>query len=176
MLSGETAMGKYPSQALSIMSKIAVRIERDIDYSEHSQFHQKPVPSITNAISHATVTISHDLQTEAILTVTLSGNTARNLAKFRPESVILACTPDPTVQRKLKLIWGVVPLLTEWSTDTSALFNQSIDVASYAGYIKQGDIVVLTAGIPIGQTGTTNLLKVHVIGEQVLSDQIFTFR
>ena len=176
MLSGETATGKYPAQALSIMSNIAMRIERDIDYSKRfTKFDHQPGESITNAISHATVTISHDLQTSAILTVTLSGNTARNVAKFRPESLIIACTPDHIVRRKMKLIWGVEPLHTDWKTDTSALLSHSVDAATRAGFVKEGDIVVLTAGIPIGRTGTTNMLKVHVIGEEVMTIQDHAF-
>jgi len=177
MLSGETATGKFPAEALAIMAKIAMRIERDIDYSKQfKDFDHKPETSITNAISHASVTTSHDLQNAAILTVTLSGHTARNLAKFRPQSPILACTPDLTVQRKLRLIWGVTPLPTPWETDTSELFKHSIEAAQNAGFIKQGDIVVLTAGIPVGQTGNTNMLKVHVVGEEIISVQDFTFR
>jgi pyruvate kinase len=169
MLSGETAMGDYPAQALEIMSKIAMRIERDIDYSKRfNKFAHRPEASITNAISHATVTTSHDLETAAILTVTLSGNTARNVAKFRPQCPIVACTPDPTVQRQMKLIWGVVPIQTGWETDTNALFNQSVEAASNSGIVNQGDIIVLTAGVPIGHTGTTNMLKVHVVGEELL--------
>jgi pyruvate kinase len=170
MLSGETAMGKYPSEALAIMSKIAIRIERDIDYSNwHRDSDHKPQGSITNAISHATVTVAHDLQTAAILAITYSGVTARNVAKFRPESPIIACTPDPLAQRQLKLIWGVTPLLTAKETDTSALFNHSVDAALKAGFVKQGDMIVLTAGVPIGYTGNTNMIKVHVVGEKIIT-------
>ena len=169
MLSGETAAGKYPSEALAIMSKIAERIERDIDYPKRfRQGEHNPETSMTNAISHATVTTAHDLRTAAILTVTLSGITARNVAKFRPECPIIACTPDPAVGRKLKLIWGVEPLLTERETDTSTLFNHAVQAAEKAGYVRQGDIIVLTAGVPIGHTGNTNMLKVHVVGEKIL--------
>ena len=154
-----------------------MRIERDIDYAkQYSNFEHRLEASITNAISHATVTTAHDLETAAILTVTLSGNTARNVAKFRPQVPIIACTPDKKVQRKLKLIWGVVPVNTEWEIDTSMLFSHSVDAALDSGFVKMGDIVVLTAGIPIGRTGTTNMIKVHVIGEEVLSIQDFTFR
>ena len=169
MLSGETAAGKYPAQALAIMAKIAERIERDIDYPKRfRQGEQKPEASMTNAISHATVTTAHDLRTAAILTVTLSGITARNVAKFRPQCPIIACTPDPMAVRKLKLVWGIIPLLTVRETDTSTLFTHAVQAAEKAGYVKQGDIVVLTAGVPIGHTGNTNMLKVHVVGEKIL--------
>ena len=169
MLSGETAMGKYPVESLSAMARIAERIEKDIDYRElfnSSGF--RPETSVTNAISHATVTTAHDLHAAAILTVSMSGDTARNVAKFRPLCPIIACTPSPVAQRQLKLVWGVVPLLTKEETDTTALFNQAVEVTLAAGYIKEGDLVVLTAGVPVGLSGTTNMLKVHVVGEKIL--------
>ena len=168
MLSGETAMGKYPVLSLSAMARIAERIERSIDYRLlFTQRGYNTESSITNAISHATVTTAHDLQTAAILTVTMSGDTARNVAKYRPLCPIIACTPSPVTQRQLKLVWGVVPLLTKEETDTTTLFNQAIDMALTGGYIKEGDLVVLTAGIPVGYSGTTNMLKVHVVGEKI---------
>jgi len=169
MLSGETAMGKYPVESFAAMVRIAERIERDIDY--HLRFQRgeyKSETSITNAISHATVTTSHDLHTAAILTVTMSGDTARNVAKFRPCCPIIACTPDPVVQRQLKLVWGVIPLLTREESDTTTLFNQAAEAALDGGYISNGDLVVLTAGVPVGRSGKTNLLKVHVVGEKIL--------
>ena len=169
MLSGETAMGKYPAEALAAMAKIAERIENDIDYRRRfERGEHRAETTITNAISHATVTTSHDLHTAAILTVSLSGNTARNVAKFRPSCPIIACTPDPVVQRQLKLVWGVTPLLTEQESDTAALFTDAVDAAMSGGYIKEGDLVVLTAGVPVGHSGTTNMLKVHVVGEKIL--------
>ena len=168
MLSGETAVGHYPIQALSAMARIAERIEKDIDYRHRfDRGDYKPETSITNAISDATVTTAHDLQAAAILTVTLSGLTARNIAKFRPLCPIIACTPDPVVQRQLKLVWGVIPLLTIEETDTNNLFEHALDTALAGGYISKGDLVVLTAGVPVGHTGATNMLKVHVVGENV---------
>ena len=168
MLSGETAAGKYPAEAFAAMAKIAERIERDIDYKLNFQRGEyKSETSITNAISHATVTTSHDLRTAAILTVSMSGNTAQNVSKFRPLCPIIACTPNPVSLRQLKLVWGVVPLLTNEAPDTSSLFNNAVESALEAGHIKTGDLVVLTAGIPVGHSGTTNMLKVHVVGEKV---------
>jgi len=168
MLSGETAAGKYPLQAFTTMSKIAERIERDIDYRQRF-FAQgyKSETSITNAISRATVTTSHDLCTRAILTVSISGTTAQNVAKFRPSCPIIACTPDPVVQRQLKLIWGVFPILTGKETDSATLFNQSVQAALDAGYVEKGDLVVLTAGIPVGHSGTTNMITVQVVGSTI---------
>ena len=169
MLSAETAVGKYPVEAVKAMAKIAVRTEKDIDYRlrlRRGEFTTET--SITNAISHATVTTALDLRTAAILTVSLSGATAENVAKFRPVCPIIACTPDPVVQRQLKLIWGVIPLLTKKETDTAALFNNAVEAALKSGYINNGDLIVLTSGIPVGYSGTTNMLKVHVVGEKVL--------
>ena len=169
MLSGETAMGKYPVESIAAMSRIAERIERDIDYRLlFARREQNPETSITNAISHATVTTAHDLQTAAIITVSMSGDTARNVSKFRPLCPIIACTPDPVAQRQLKLVWGVTPLLAKEEIDTTALFNQAVDMALNGGYVKEGDLVVLTAGVPVGHSGTTNMLKVHVVGEKIL--------
>jgi len=170
MLSGETAMGKYPAEAFAAMSRIAERIEREIDY--HRRFAggwYKAETTITNAISHATVTTAHDLNAAAILTVTLSGDTARNVAKFRPDCPIIACTPEPLTQRQLKLVWGVVPLLTKVETDTADLFYNAVETALAAGYVNIGDLVVLTAGVPVGYSGTTNMLIVHVVGEKILA-------
>jgi len=173
MLSGETAVGKYPVEALTAMASIAERIEKSIDY--HKRFKQgdyrdegyKTETSITNAISHATVTTSLDLQAAAILTVSLSGNTAQSVAKYRPICPIIACTPDPVVQRQLKLNWGIIPLLTQKETDTTELFNHAVETAMQANYLMRGELVVLTAGVPVGHSGTTNLIKVHVVGEKV---------
>jgi len=169
MLSGETAVGKFPVESLSAMAKIAERIEKSIDYRKRfQQVEYSSEPSITNAISHATVTTAHDLHAEAILTVSMSGNTAQNVTKYRPNCPIITCTPNPTVQRQLKLNWGVIPLLTEEETDTTALFSHAVDAAMEAGLLHEGELVVLTAGVPVGQSGNTNLLKVHVVGEKIL--------
>ena len=168
MLSGETATGDYPVVALATMARIAERTEWDIDYRK--RFHlssYKPESSVTNAISHATVTTAHDLGAAAILTVTESGDTARNVSKFRPLCPIIACTPDPVVQRQLMLAWGVTPLLTTQVTAAAALFEHAIDAALLAGHIGSGDLLVLTAGVPLGFSGTTNMLKVHEVGERI---------
>lgn len=168
MLSGETAKGNYPLEALTVMAKIAQRTEKDVDYRKRFQTSTyKPVPSITNAISHATVTTAHDLEVAAILTVTKSGTTARNVAKFRPLCPIIACTPDPVAQRQLNLTWGVIPLLTKEEVDTAALFESAIGAAQKEGYINEGDLLVLTAGVPVGFAGMTNMLKVHEVGEKI---------
>ena len=168
MLSGETAAGKYPLESVLTMARIAERIEKNIDYRQRIRSSDyTSETSITNAICHATVTTAHDLRTAAILTVTKTGFTAQHLSKYRPACPIIACTPDPVSQRQLNLIWGVVPLLTTEGPDTSTLFNNAIDAALKGGYINEGDLVVLTAGVPVGLTGNTNMIKVHVVGEKV---------
>ena len=169
MLSGETAVGNFPVESLAAMAKIAERIEKSIDYYKRFQsgFYASEA-SVTNAISHATVTTAHDLHAAAILTVTLSGSTAQSVSKYRPTCPIITCTPNPVVQRQLNLNWGVVPLLTSEDTDTTELFNHAVEAAVEAGHLKEGELVVLTAGVPVGYSGTTNLLKVHVVGEKIL--------
>jgi len=169
MLSGETAVGKYPLETFQTMDSIARRIEASIDYRQ--RFFKggfSALTSITNAISHATVTTSHDLNAAAILAVSLSGNTAQNVSKYRPTSPIIACTPDIKAMRQLKLNWGIIPVLTKEETETNALFSHAVDAAIEAGHIKQGDLVVLTAGVPVGLSGTTNLMKIHVAGDKML--------
>jgi pyruvate kinase len=152
------------------MVKIAQRIEHSIDYRQQFFTRQagKSELSITNAISHATVTTSHDLSASAILTVSMSGDTARNVTKYRPSCPIIACTPDPVVHRQLKLSWGIIPLLTDEESDTTALFSHAVEAAMEAGHLQKGELIVLTAGVPVGHSGTTNLLKVHVVGENIL--------
>ena len=173
MLSGETAMGKYPVEAINVMARVTKRVEANIDYRERFQLNiYQPEPSITNAISHATVTTAHTLGAAAILTVSLSGRTARNVAKFRPNCPIIACTPDPVAHRQLKLTWGITPLLTKTETDTNALFSHAVNAALEKGYVKNGDIVVITAGVPVGHSGTTNILKVHEVGDKMIDKVI----
>ncbi|MCL2366741.1 MAG: pyruvate kinase [Oscillospiraceae bacterium] len=168
MLSGETAAGKYPLKAFITMSKIAERIERDIDYRQRFfRGEHRVETSITSAISHATVTTAHNLRTAAIITVSMTGTTAQNVSKFRPECPIIACTPNPIVERQLNLNWGIVPLLTEKEAETTVLFNSAVEAALAAKYVEKGDLVVLTSGVPVGHSGTTNMLMVHVVGAKM---------
>jgi pyruvate kinase len=172
MLSGETTIGKYPYQAVEAMKKIAERIESSIDYKYNFKKETRIAESsIPNAISHAAVTAAHELNAAAILAVTLGGTTARNIAKFRPDCPIIACTPDPAAARSLKLDWGVNPLLiNEGANETSTLtlFTDAVKTALEAGMIKKGDIVVMTAGIPVGTRGSTNMIKIHEVGKDIL--------
>ncbi len=165
MLSGETAAGLYPVEAVKTMVRIALRTERDINYLR--RFRQRETmsnPDVTNAISHATCMMAVDLNAAAIITVSKSGRTARMISKYRPDSPIIGGCMDERVYRQLALSWGVVPLLLEEKNQAEELFDYAVDTAESAGVIEKGDVVVLTAGVPLGVSGTTNLIKVQVAG------------
>lgn len=165
MLSGETAAGMYPIEALKTMVRIAVRTEQDINYMQ--RFRQRATmsnPDVTNAISHATCMMAGDLNAAAIITVTKSGRTARMISKYRPCAPIVGACLTDKVYRQLGLSWGVVPLLLEEKTEAEVLFDYAVDTAEEKGIIEKGDVVVLTAGVPLGVSGTTNLIKVQVAG------------
>lgn len=169
MLSGETAAGLYPVESLKTMVRIAVRTEKDIDYRKRFKMRETVErPDVTNAISHATCTTATDLGAAAIITVTKSGETVRMISKYRPECPIIGCTTEDYVCRQLNLSWGVSPLLIEEENNTDELFEHSVDAALAADLVKQGDLVVITAGVPLGISGTTNLIKVHVAGHILL--------
>jgi len=166
MLSGETAMGKYPVESLKTMSKIAIAAETAINYwGRFSKMLYNTISNVTNAISHATCTTALDLKATAIITVTHSGNTARMISRFRPQCPIIAATVNPRVQRQLSLSWGVIPFLVPTVTSTDEMFDIGVNKALESGVAKNGDIVVITAGVPVGVSGTTNILKVHVVGK-----------
>ena len=165
MLSGETAAGMYPIEAVQTMVRIAVRTEQDINYVQ--RFKQREVmsnPDVTNAISHATCTMAGDLNAAAIITVSKSGRTARMISKYRPVSPIIGGCLTEKVYRQLGLSWGVAPLLLEEKNNAEELFDYAVDTAEKAKVIEKGDVVVLTAGVPLGVSGTTNLIKVQVAG------------
>lgn len=168
MLSGETAAGKYPVETLQTMVRIAERTESSINYV--NRFNHRSTEanhdSVTEAISYATCSTAHDLNAAAIVTVTKSGSTAQMIAKFRPDSPIIGCATHPHVCRQLSLCWGVIPIQTKEEQDTFELFEHSIDEATRAGLLKEGDVAVITAGVPLGCPGTTNLINVHVVGEE----------
>lgn len=167
MLSGETAAGKYPIEAVKTMASIAKRTERSINYVKRFRNHENDNShSVTNAISHATCTTVHDLDGRAIITVTKSGETARMLSKYRPAVKIIGCTTDEKVLRQMNLSWGVKPLMVTEKTSTDELFQAAIEASVKANEVNDGDLVAITAGVPVGKSGTTNILKVHVIGEE----------
>ena len=166
MLSGETAAGEYPVQAVRTMARIAERTEADIDYK--TLFIKRTAdtyPNVTAAISHATVTTAHDLGARAIITVSKSGYTTRMISKNRPQCPIISGTPDPTVYRQTNLSWGVTPLMVNEMHSTDELFTHMVERARESGLVDDGDLVVITAGVPLGMSGTTNLMKVQMVGD-----------
>lgn len=165
MLSGETAAGKYPVEALKTMTEIAEYTENDIDYEKRfRQLEKIDNPDVTDAISHATCMTAIDINAAAIVTVTKSGKTARMISRYRPKCAIIGCTPSEKSYYQMNLSWGVTPLMIQEETDTEALFNNAMESAEQHGYVQHGDLAVITAGIPLGISGTTNLIRVVVTG------------
>lgn len=170
MLSGETAVGKYPVETVKTMASIAERTEKDIDYVrrlENMNFNSRM--DITNAISHATCTTAHDLHASAIIVLTYAGGTARQISRFRPACPIIAPTLSVKGRRQLNLSWGVIPIMSETRSNTDELFDHAVECAQKTGLIKDGDLAVITAGVPVGVAGTTNIMKVHLVGHVLAS-------
>ncbi|GAA3401652.1 pyruvate kinase [Paenibacillus hodogayensis] len=172
MLSGETAAGKYPVESVQTMSRIAVRAESALEYREifirQSTAQQT---TITEAISQSVANSALDLDAKAIITPTESGYTARMVSKYRPKSPVIAVTRSEQVMRRLCLIWGVLPIRGEEARNTDEMFQLAVDDSIKAGLIKLGDLVIITAGVPVGRSGTTNLMKVHHVGEMIAKGQ-----
>ncbi|MFR8812995.1 MAG: pyruvate kinase [Lachnospiraceae bacterium] len=164
MLSGETAAGDYPVEAVETMVRIALRTEADINYiSRLRARNTNEKPSITDAISHTACLMAGDLNATSIVTVTKSGRTARMISKYRPQSPIIGGCMSDKVCRQLNLSWGVIPLKVEEKQDADELFDHALERSKEASLIQEGDTVVLTAGVPLGIAGTTNLLKAHIV-------------
>lgn len=172
MLSGETAAGKYPIESVKTMSRIAERAEAGLDHREilDKQMHAQQV-SITEAISQSVVKTALDLDVKAIFTATESGYTARMVSKYRPKAPIFAVTPNEQVVRRLALVWGVIPVISQEARTTDQLFELAVDSGIKYGLVGLGDLVIITAGVPVGRSGTTNLIKVHQIGEMIAKGQ-----
>jgi pyruvate kinase len=167
MLSGETASGSYPIEAIKTMARIACMIEGSLDYNEILKS-KSPASncSITDSISYATCKSSLDLHAAAVISATTSGYTAANVSRYRPAAPIIAATPSDRVMRKLALYWGVYPVKIEEMQSTDLIVRKSVERAIESGYVKNGDLTIITAGIPAGISGITNLLKVHIVGEE----------
>ncbi len=169
MLSGETSIGKYPVECVRTMAKIAERTESNIHYIKRfNTFETEFTTSVTNAISHATCSTAHELGAKAIVTVTKTGSTARMISKYRPACPIIGCTTDEKGWRQLSMSWGVVPVLALEQHTSDNLFEHAVDIATESGLVRTGDLVVITAGLPLGVPGMTNILKVHVVGNVLL--------
>ena len=167
MLSGETAAGKYPVEAVKVMAAIATRIEEALDYDDILRSNGLNNTNVTDAISYATCTTAKSLTASGIVTSTSSGHTARMVSKFRPNTPIIAATPNERTSRQLSLSWGVYTVLCEQAGNTDDLIENSINASKREGFIHEGELVVITAGVPTGVSGTTNLIKVHVISEEI---------
>lgn len=163
MLSGETAVGDYPVQAIKMMSEIAIHTEKSIDYSQYLYNRRAASPAIADAISHATCQAAEDLAAKAIITSTESGTTALMVARYRPKAPIVAATPNPEVARRLTLSFGLYPVVVERTKDIDSMIEVTIKAAVAKGFVEPGDLVVMTAGLRPGIAGTTNLMKVHII-------------
>ena len=168
MLSGETAAGKYPVEAVKTMATIAKRTEETLNYDNLLSKNARNNETVTDAISHATCTTAVNLNASAIITSTSSGHTPRMVSKCRPKCPIIAATNDERVMRRLALTWGVYPVKAEVASNTDEVIENSIESSKQAGYIHNGELVVITAGVPVGMSGTTNLIKVHVISEEIV--------
>ena len=171
MLSGETAAGSYPIESIQTMTKIALTTEGSLDYEailrEKGLDKLKNI-TVTDSICHATCVTASELKAAAILTATSSGYTGRMVSKFRPKAPIIVSTASKKVMRQACLTWGTYPMIIETKETSEEIFDFSVQKALRAKYITQGDLVVITAGIPVGIAGTTNMLKVHVVGEVLM--------
>lgn len=166
MLSGETAAGKYPVESVETMCNIAEKAETGLKYEEMLRSKRKESEqSITNAISQSVSHTALNLQASAIITSTESGFTARMISKYRPKSPIVAITSSDRVSRSLSLTWGVFPYVGERACSTDEMLKIAVEGALETGIVKHGDLVVITAGVPVGKTGTTNMMKVQIVGE-----------
>ena len=168
MLSGETAAGAYPVEVVKTMALIAETTENNIDYKgEFALRRTEPNSNIAEAIAHATVTTAHDLNAKAIITVSLGGQTARLISKYRPSCPIISCTMSETVCRQMNMSWGVIPFIIDEKKSTEELFSTAVETAESHRLVQDGDIVSITAGVPLGVSGTTNLMKVEKIGHSI---------
>lgn len=170
MLSGETAAGKYPVETLQTMAAIAERTEQDINYFGRMKEMTASIRlGIGGATAHAACTTAVDTNASAIITVTTSGATPRLISRFRPDTPIIACVMNEDVRRQLALTWGVTPLIMDYVGSTDEMIDGSVKAAQEAGLIQDGDLVVVTAGVPAGIAGTTNMMKVHLVGNSLIT-------
>ena len=169
MLSGETAAGRYPVETVKMMNRIAVTAESSLNYEKIiSAVAREHSLTITNAIAHATCSMAIEMNAQVIVTATASGETPRALSKYKPKAPIVAVTPSEETARRLSLNWDVYPIVTPYFNSTDEMFERCINLAKEHGYVREGELAVLTAGVPIGLVGSTNLLKVETVGKILL--------
>lgn len=167
MLSGETASGKYPIEAVLTMARIAERTERELNIQKQMEYKTMKFQSITDVISQAVAHAAVTLQASAILTPTESGFTARMISKYRTNIPTIAVTPHESVKRKLKLVWGVHPVKGLEQQSTDEILENAVEAALGEGLVHHGDLIIITAGVPVREPGTTNMMKIHIIGEMI---------
>jgi pyruvate kinase len=167
MLSGETAMGRYALAAVQTMARIAAVAEQNIPYGEwlHRTV-QSPSRSVTDAICQVACELAAELGAAAIITSTMSGVTAQQIARHRPATPIIAPTPSPKTCRQLALVWGVEPLLVDQFADTDTMMRTAVEAAHRRGLVQDDELAIITTGVPVGGTGLTNMIKVHHVGEE----------
>ena len=167
MLSGETAVGRYAVESVRTMARIAEVTERSIPYADWlRRADQAASPTVVDAIGQVACEVAAELGAKAIVTSTVSGSTARRVASHRPATPILAPTPSQTTYRQLALVWGVEPVLVDEFVDTDAMIVTVVEAARARGVVRDGELVIITAGVPLGGSGLTNMLKVHRVGEE----------
>ena len=169
MLSGETAAGKYPVEAVQTMDAIARKTESGIDRVCPAKTPKRTRLSITAATAHAACTTAEDIGADAILTVSQRGITAQMVSRFRPAATVVALLLDPQVQRQMALYWGLVPITMPRASSTDQLVDLAIQSAQEAGLVKHGDLVVVTAGVPVGISGTTNMIRIAQVGGSLVN-------
>ncbi len=172
MLSGETAQGKYPVEAVTAMDKIAKKIEGSINYVDRFNKHYSKslsIKNITSAVTHSACTTAHDLNAGIISTITLSGRAVREVSKYRPATAILGCSPIDRTCRQLNLVWGCMPMMIEFQKQSiTHLFDSVANEAINKGLASNGELMIFTGGTPLGTTGSTNTIKVGIIGDTLV--------
>ena len=169
MLSGETAAGKYPVEAVHTMDAIARRTEANIERAKPLKVSGKERLSVTTAMAHAACTTAMDIGADAILTVSQRGVTAQMVSRFRPRTTVVALLLDEQVRRQMALYWGVEPVTMPYASNTDELVEFAVTAAEKAGIVHQGDLVVVTAGVPVGVAGTTNMIRVQQVGGSLIN-------
>lgn len=169
MLSGETAAGKYPQQAVKTMAKIALQAEADLPKgpAKNPVWHEMDKLDITNAVGHAVCTLANDIHAAAIMAITKTGYTASRMSKFRPETMIIGATPYEKTFHQMALYWGVTPLMTDYRYEVEVLFRHCAIRAIKEGILKNGDNVVISAGVPVDVPGNTNTIRVIEADDEV---------
>jgi len=172
MLSGETAAGHYPVESVQTMHDIAMKTETGLDHQLILKKRSKSIEmTITDAISQSVTHTAMNLSVNAIITPTESGHTARMISKYRPQAPIVAVTFSETISRQLTLAWGVHPIIGRQAKSTDEMLDVAIDKGLSSGLLNRGSKVIITAGVPVGESGTTNLMKVHIIGDVLAKGQ-----